>query len=138
MGYPKNEQQELLYEYDFEKDGGAISQISLRSLVNGFREGTIVRGIEVRVKTAITSGGTPTVTLGNTSDPNGYMTDIFAVASLDAVLDQEQYAGALLPVADVYRIGSAANVQDLVLDIGTAALTAGKLEILIKMSSDGN
>ena len=142
MGYIKNEEYELFYEYDFAKDGGAVSSIPLRSMVNGIKEGLIIRSIEVRVKTALTSGGTPTVTLGNTLDVDGYMIDIYALCTLNAVINSGSVAGALIwddtndhPIH--YRIGSAANVKDLVLAVGTAALTAGKLEIMINCSSDG-
>jgi hypothetical protein len=144
MGYPKNEEQELLFEYDFAKDGGAVGNISLRPLVNGLKEGCIVRGLEVRTKTALASGGSPTLTLGNTSDADGYMADFYSLASsADSVVNSSAVAGALVwddtndhPIH--YRIGSAANVQDLVIAVGTAALTAGKLEVLVKFSSDGN
>jgi len=142
MGYPKNEEQELLYEYDFAKDGGEVGAISLRSIVNGLKEGFIVREIEVRTKVAVTSGGSATLTLGNTSDPDGYLADFASsVGTVGDVVNSGSVAGALIwddtnDHAVHYRIGSAANVQDLVLTIGTAALTAGKLEILVKGSGD--
>lgn len=138
MGYPKNEAQILFYEYDFAKDGGAIGSISLRERINAIKEGVIIDRMEIRVKTALASGGAATVTLGNTSDVDGYVTNFFGVAAANAVIDSRQNAGALLPADDVYRIGAAANLQDLILEVGVAALTAGKLEIMIYMSSDGN
>lgn len=144
MGYPKNEQQELLYEYDFSKDGGGTaSPIALRPLVNGLKEGVIIRDIEIRVKTALASGGSATVTLGNTGDPDGFMVDFFSLAgSAGAVINVGEVAGALVwdDTNDHkihYPIDATAANQDLVLDVGTAALTAGKLEILVKISAQG-
>jgi hypothetical protein len=143
MGYPKNEEQELLYEYDFAKDGGAVGEIQLRSLVNAIKEGVVIRGLEVRVKEAFASGGTPTVALGNSTDPDGYMADIYALGTLNNVINSGSVAGALIwddtnDHAIHYRIDGVAANQDLVMEIGTDPLTAGKLEILVKVSSDGN
>jgi len=143
MGYPKNEVQELFYEYDFAKDGGAVSVISLRPKINPIKEGMIIRGVEVRVKTALASGGSATVTLGNTTDADGYLADFFSLGSLNAVINSGSVAGALLwddtndhPIH--YRVDATAANQDLVLEVGTAALTAGKLEVMLQVSSDGN
>ena len=143
MGYAKNEEQTLFYEYDFAKDGGAVGQISLRPLVNAIKEGCILRDIEVRVKTALASAGSPTCTLGNSGDPDGYLADFYSLASLDAVIHTGEVAGALMwddtnDHVIHYRVDGTAANQDLVLDVGTAALTAGKLEVMLKFSSDGN
>ena len=64
MGYPRNEEFFLKYEYDFAKDGGAVSTISLRPDVNALGENVIVKDLYLIVKTAVTSGGTPTITIG--------------------------------------------------------------------------
>lgn len=142
MGYPKNEEQTLFYEYDFARDGGAVSTISLTSKINALKEGVIVRGVEVRVKTALDSAGSPTVTLGNTGDADGYLADFYSLAGTAGnVINEGEVAGALIwdDTNDHkihYRVDSTANNQDLVLDIGTAALTAGKLEIMLTISGD--
>jgi len=137
MGHPKNEMQTFLFEYDFAKDGGAIGSIPLRKNINALKEGVIVHKIEIRVKTLLASGGTPTLTLGNTGDVDGYMTNFFGGNAQDAVLYSEQYAGALLPVDDVYRVDATAANQDLLMEVGVAALTAGKLDIILHCTSDG-
>lgn len=138
MGYPRNEEFFVKYDYDFAAQGGAVSTISLAADVNGLEENVIVKDVYVIVKTALTSGGSATVTLGNTADPDGYLADIFALAGTDnAVINSGAVAGALIwddtnDHGIHYRVTSAANTQDLVLDIGTAALTAGKLEIYLR------
>lgn len=138
MGYPRNEEFFVKYDYDFAKDGGAVSSIALNADVNGLEENVIVKDMFVIVKTALASGGTPTVTLGNTTDTDGYMADIWALAQADnAVINSGAVAGALIwddtnDHAIHYRIDGTANNQNLVLAIGTAALTAGKMEIYLR------
>lgn len=143
MGYPRNEDFKIKYDYDFASQGGAVSSISLSADVNALGEGVIVKRVMVVMKTAFTSAGTPTVTLGNTGDTDGYMADIYALgaASADAVINSGSVAGALIwdDTNDHeiwYRIDSTANNQDLVLTIGTAALTAGKMEIYLECAYD--
>lgn len=140
MGYPLNEEFIIKYEYDFEKDGGAISEIALRPDINALGEGVVVKDITLVVQTALDSGGTPTVTLGNSTDPDGYMADIWALAQSDnAVVNAGAVAGALIwddtnDHAIQYRIDGTAANQDLVLDVGTAPLTAGKIDIFLRCS----
>lgn len=143
MGYPRNEDFILKYDYDFSTQGGAVSSITLSSDVNSLGEGVIVKRLRVIMKTAFTSGGTPTVTIGNTGDTDGYMADIYALgaASADAVINSSAVAGALIwdDTNDheiYYRIDSTANNQDLVITIGTAALTAGKFELYLECAYD--
>ena len=142
MTYPRNAESCLRYDYDFAVDGGAVGAISLSSNLNRLVEGLIVKEIMLVVKTAVTSGGTPTITLGNTADPDGYMADIFSfVGSAPAVVNSGSVAGDLIwddtnDHAIHYRISSATNTQDLVLTVGTAALTAGKFEIYLKCQAD--
>lgn len=139
MGYPINEEFIIKYDYDFAKDGGAISSIPLRADVNALGEGVIVKEVMLVVQTALTSGGTPTVTLGNTTDVDGYMADIWALAEAadNAVINSGAVAGALIwddanDHAIHYRIDGTAANQNLLLTVGTAALTAGKIEVYLK------
>lgn len=138
MGYPSNDEFIVKYEYDFAKDGGAIGNIPMRADVNGLGEGVIVKEITLVVQTALDSAGTPTVTLGNSGDADGYMADIYGLAGSDnAVVNSGSVAGALIwddtnDHAIHYRIDGTANNQDLVLAVGTAALTAGKIDVFIK------
>lgn len=138
MGYPRNEEFFVKYDYDFAKQGGAVSTISLTADVNGLEENVIVKDMFVIAKTALTSGGSATVTIGNTTDKDGYMADIFSLVGTDnAVVNAGAVSGALLwddtnDHAIHYRINGTAANQDLVMDVGTAALTAGKLEIYLR------
>ena len=129
------------FVYDFAKDGGAVSTISMKAVdPNGdlLPEGFVVTDIMLKTETTITSGGTPTITFGNTSDVDGYFVDVFALAATaGAMVRVGQVDGALMwdSTADAkkaYLVSSVANTQDLVMAIGTAALTAGKIRIIVK------
>lgn len=137
MGYEPNKEHEFVYEYDFAVDGGAVGAIALRNLgVNGLTSGLVIEDLQVYVETALTSGGSASVTVGNAGDTDGYMVDIFALASLNAVLRAGEVAGALLwdDTNDhqiSYRISSTANAAPSI-TVGTAALTAGKMRFVFK------
>lgn len=142
MGYPRNEDFKVKYDYDFSVSGGAVSSITLSSDINSLGEGVIVKRVMVVTKTALASAGSPTVTLGNTGDTDGYLADFYALANAaGAVINSSEVAGALIwdDTNDHevwYPIDSTANNQNLVLTIGTAALTAGKLEIYLECAYD--
>jgi hypothetical protein len=137
MGLPKGKELEFIYEYDFAVSGGAISSINLINKGNNNMEaGLIITDIAMHIEAAITSGGTPTVTLGNAGNTSGYFADFRADATLNAVLTRGDRAGALVwddtndhPIN--YRIGSTADAAPS-LTIGTAALTAGKFKVYLK------
>lgn len=128
------------YLYDFAVDGGAVSAISLSPVdPNGvLPEGFLVEKVTVVCETPLASGGTPTVTVGPSVDSDGYLVDIYALmGSAGAVVRNGEVAGALLwdDTNDheiTYRVGAAANTKDLVLQVGTAALTAGKLRVVVE------
>jgi hypothetical protein len=129
------------YVYDFSKDAGAIGTIVLKATdPNGalLDEGFIVQDVMIYVEKAVTSAGTPTITFGNSSDVDGYLVDTFAlVGSANAVVRAGQVDGALIwnTTLDAklgYRIGSAANTKDVVMAIGTAALTGGKIRVVVE------
>lgn len=142
MTYPRNDEFFVRYDYDFASEGGAVSAIALSANINGLEEGVIVKEVMCIVKTAMTSGGSPTITLGNTADPDGYMADIAAlVGTAPAVVNSSQVAGDLIwddtnDHGINYRVSSTANTQDLLMTVGTAALTAGKFEIYLRCSYD--
>jgi hypothetical protein len=128
------------YEYDFSVDGGAVSSIALRPLPSNAKlaEGDVVVGFYAKVETAFTSGGSATVTLGNTADTDGYSVDFFSAASANAILTPGVLDGALLwdSTADAlkgYYVTSASNTQNLSITVGTAALTAGKLRVYLRV-----
>lgn len=139
MSLSKGEKQYLRYTYDFSRDGGAVSAIALTPDANSIGNNFVVTDVIVHVETALTSGGSASVTIGNTTDPDGYMTDIFSlVGSNGAVVRAGEVAGALIwdDTNDhllAYNVGSTAANQNLLLTVGTAALTAGKLSVYLEV-----
>jgi len=120
--YKKDPKADVLhFKYDFAVDGGAVSAISLGEVPENF----VVTEVFVSVETTITSGGTPTLEIGNAADPNGYVADFFGTPSAGQVL---KGAGALVS-GGVYRV-AAANVG-MLLTIGVAAVTAGKCHVQV-------
>jgi hypothetical protein len=131
----KYELKAMVYEYDFATDGGAVGTIALRSLnVSGISAGCVVEDVHALIQTAFTSGGSATVTLGNSVDADGYMVNIFSLASANAALKSGQVAGALLwddtndAELNYYVPSAAAAIPKIV--VGTAALTAGKAKFI--------
>jgi len=114
-----NERGFVKLTYDFAQDGGSTSDTYRLALVNSK---ILITEAILHVETACTSGGSATVTIGaETADANAFA-DGVAVATL----------------VDDYAIDTAAG-QSLVVDaadyisltIGTAALTAGKINLYI-------
>jgi hypothetical protein len=102
--------------YDFAKDGGATGALDLLKV----KEACVLVQAYVKVNTACTSGGSATVIVGRTGDTDAVMTtSTGAVASLTA--------GAVIAgdAASVHKKLAADDI--LLMTIGTAALTAGKL-----------
>lgn len=106
--------------YDFSKDAGAVGQLDLFTA----DEQVLVKFAYARVLTTCTSGGSATVSVGKAADLAGIIGST-AVASL--------VAGAVI-------IGSAPDASNVVaaaaavkMDIGTAALTAGKIEFCFEL-----
>lgn len=138
MTYPLNVDLNFVYKYDFAVDGGAVSTIPLtiKDGVNLLEAGLVIEEVQVYVQTAFTSGGSATVTLGNSVDDDGFLVDFFALASAGAAIRGGQIAGALIwdNTNDnelSYAIPSAAASIPKI-KIGTAALTAGAMEVHIK------
>lgn len=112
-------QQEFLY--DFATHGGAVSAISLGSLPVG---AVPVRAIAI-VETPVTSDGSATVQLGNTTDDD----QLIASAAKTTV----DVAGKVIGGdANAFRQILVANDQPVAIKIGTAALTAGKLRFVVE------
>ena len=139
MTLQKGEEQVLRYSYDFATNGGAVSAITLVAPVVPLEEGMIVRGISVYTEAALTSGGTPTITFGNTTDVDGYLADTWALSTVvNTVVNEGEVAGALLwddtndHRLEYYIDGTAAN-QNLIMTIGTAAITAGQLSVMVRV-----
>jgi hypothetical protein len=135
------------YVYDFAVDGGATGTKVLRAadgLSNALDEGLLVKDVVVLCETAVTSAGSATLTLGTGADTDGFMVDAMAkVAADNATVRAGELDGALIfdTTADAkkaYRVGSVANTQSVVAAIGTAALTAGKLRVILECYMPGS
>ncbi len=116
-----NERFTVVLEYDFANDGGATATFDL----GAFKHKTLVLQGAVFVETVCTSGGSATVAVGtSTADPDAFM-DITsgAVAALVDDFVHTETAGTRLVVA--------AN-ETCILAIATAALTAGKIKVILE------
>lgn len=114
--------------YDFAVDGGATGALDL------FTAGSdiVITGFHAYVKTACTSGGSATVICGVTGTTNAFMTTTTgAVASLtaNAVIGAVVTEGTPNTFAVPRRLASGSKV---LMTIGTAALTAGKIEFVLE------
>lgn len=128
------------YVYDFAEDGGAVGEIFLSSKagVDPIPTGAIIKRVTAKVLTAVTSAGAATLAWGNDDDPDGYSGTAIAKASLtaNAVFNGYDNGAALLwddtndhPI-DVAVINE--DDGEVSVTIGTAALTAGKVVILVE------
>lgn len=104
--------------YDFAVDGGAVGSLTLFTP----KQDMIVHKAVMKVKTACTSGGSATVSVGVTGSVASYVAAT-AVASLTA--------NAIISGVSTWGAGGIRAVADtaVVLDIAVAALTAGKIEV---------
>lgn len=112
------------YEYDFAIDGGAVGDITLRG--PGLPAGAIVTDGKIHVHNAITSGGAATAAMKIESADDVLAATAKATLALNALLD-------VVPVrtaATAIRVTS--NGKKVVMTVGTAALTAGKLVLALE------
>lgn len=116
-----------VFSYDFAVDGGAVSAITLRG--EALPVGAVMIDALIVLRTALTSGGAATVSLGLQT-----AADIRAAATLSTapVLDATtgaKRAGAITAVSQVVTVATTA--KSVVATVGTAALTAGKFDVLV-------
>lgn len=138
MNYLKGEKFLIGFDYDFARDGGAIGAISLTQFAGNAIDATFrILKAYVLVTDPITSGGTPTMTFGNTTDPDGYFVDVYALltgANLGA--QSGQVAGDLIwddtQKASVIYAPAVADDFNVLLTVGTADLTAGKMNVFLE------
>ena len=109
-------------EYDFAADGGAVGVYDLAMI----KERMVVEKAYLKVVDAVTSGGSATVEFGI----KGGDTDAFIAAVgpagllINTVVDQASTADGLVVAAD----------SGLAMEVKTAALTAGKLRLVLKLA----
>lgn len=128
MSFEKNVKQVISYVYDFAVDGGAVGALVLRPEgPNKLRPGLLIESLELKMITAMTSGGSATAVIGDGSDADGFFTTIFALAAAAA----KKGDGAL--AAGNFIVPGTINGEKVttmpVMTIGTAALTAGKFKL---------
>lgn len=117
--------------YDFAADGGATGALTL------FTAGAdiVVKSFHALVKTACTSGGSATVICGVTGDTDAFVTTTTgAVANLtaNALLQPVVVLTEGTPNTAAFPLPRRMASGDIVsMTIGTAALTAGKIEFVI-------
>lgn len=112
-------------EYDFDKDAGAVGALDLFTAKNAI----MVHRAWVKVKTAVTSGGAATVSAGKTGD----LTGLVAAAALSDINTANKVVfGAAAATNDTSFVLAADGKVEM--DIGTAALTAGKLVFCFEAS----
>lgn len=116
-----NETQYVKLTYDFANDAGAFADSVKIGTVDGK---ILVKQALVHVETACASGGSATVIVGVSGGDTDAFLDLTsgAVANLvdDAVLSETTGQGIVL-----------ADGAQIILDIGTADLTAGKINVLL-------
>lgn len=118
--------------YDFAVDGGATGALDL------FTAGSdvVITGFHAYVKTACTSGGSATVAVGVTGSTSAFVTTTTgAVANLtaNAVLQAVVVLSEGTPNTAAFPLPRRLASGDKVLmTIGTAALTAGKIEFVLE------
>lgn len=119
----KGEKQLIKFEYDFAKDGGAISEIAMRNASQNSLNGAKILNAYVVVETELDSAGTPVVSFGINGALTRYIGSSYAALSSGG-------AGVAQGV-DLLLAGDANDVP--VMSVGTAALTAGKLALYIEV-----
>jgi hypothetical protein len=130
MGLQKKSKIRLEGSWDFDEDGGAVGSYPLIDVPANFA----VQELYYEVETALTSGGTPTVEIGDGDDPNGYVADFQASMDTPGIkaLNQDDKGVYLWDNANDagdQKLYAAADTIDFV--VGTAALTAGKIRVVV-------
>lgn len=122
--------------WSFERDGGAVGIYSLASFDSSILIMSMVAtNFLINVKTDFASGGSATINLGYTGAP----TNFFASEDFDTFDVGLQVASAFsldegtpnTGKTNWPQIGSDFGTIDLLLEIETAALTAGEIEIIM-------
>lgn len=133
MGYERGKELKFKYEYDFAVSGGAVGSIALVNKgMNALEAGLVIKDWFISVETTPASGGSATVTLGHAGDTDGYAVDFFGAVAGD-IINMGDRAGALVwddtNDHNIYhKLASAANAIPRI-EVGTAALTAGKFQV---------
>lgn len=124
----KKEEEVVRVVYDFSVDGGATGALDIFEASSD----VIITHFHSVVKTTATSGGSATLKVGVTGDDDAFMTTTQgAVANLTAssAIFPPAVEGTPNTLPLPVKLASGAKVLQT---IGTAALTAGKVEYVLK------
>lgn len=135
MGIVRNKELYCKYEYDFSVTGGGTGNHNLvwkqgEPLIAGM----VIKDWSIVVETALDGAATPTITLGNAGDTDGYAVDFYAAATVPgAVINVGDRAGALCWDDSndhniFYKIDSSSNANPTI-TIASQSLTAGKFAV---------
>ncbi len=114
------------YIYDFAVHGGAVGNVSLKNPRNALPSGAVILSAHYTVLTAMTSGGSATVSIGDAASTARYLAlTAFDNAAYDANVAKALSSGMPITV-------SSANISSPSISIAVAALTAGKIRIVFR------
>lgn len=140
MSYPLYEKECVVFEYDFSKEGGAVSSIPMRKLgANALLAGSMVVGAYLVVEEDVASAS-GSLSVGDGTDDDGFFVDLVA-AGEGAYTHLGDLGGALLKETitltdesdDIVGQGLALLLSDDLIPevvIETDAVTAGKFKIV--------
>lgn len=126
------EKKEIVGTYDFSVHGGAIDTAGITiSKFFGINPGEALRNVKIFVQTAVTSGGSATVSFGTeASDPDNILDDT-AVASLGA---KAALDGVPVPqTIATWIVNSGTTFLPIKAQVKTAALLTGKVDIIAEV-----
>jgi hypothetical protein len=112
--------------YDFAVDGGAVSSITLRG--DTIPQGAVIENTLIHITTALTSGGSATV--GLSSEGAADLQAAVAYSGAPWSTTGSKHGSATATTAPITTTAA----RNVVAVIGTAALTAGKFEVIVTYS----
>jgi len=123
----QNEKQILKVVYDFAKDGGATGALDLFTA----QDDIVITGFYAKVLTTCTSGGSMVLDVGVSGGDTDILLDGVAVASLTA--NSMHIPPVVEGTPNVLALPmKLADNGKIIQTIGTAALTAGKIEYVFE------
>ena len=118
-----NNKQVGYWDYDFARDAGAIGMVTMAG--PNLPVGAIVDNGIVKVETAVTSAGAPTVALHITAAQDVLAETLKGALTLNALIDA-------VPDAAASAVSVATAAKGVTLTIGVAVLTAGKIVCMLE------
>lgn len=115
------------YMYDFAVHGGAVGFISVKTNgANALPSGAVILSTHYQVVSALTSAGSATVALGDAASGARYLAAT-AYNNAAYTLNLPAAVAAGIPV-----LVSSDNIANVGITVATAALTGGKLRIVLR------